>query len=135
MKVLIASHGYFSIGCLDTIKMIMGEDFTRNITTYSLMQGENPNDYVNKIKDKLDENEEYVIFTDLFGGSVFNAFSSLANSKNIFVVAGTNINVLIEFMLSAEEDVEQRIEKSIENAKNGLMLFNNTAIEEENEEF
>lgn len=135
MKILIASHGDFSKGCLDSVRMIMGDDFVKDIQTYSLKRGENPNDYVNELKLRIDTEEEYVVFTDIYGGSVFNAFTGCLDLSNIRVISGTNINMLIEFMLSTEKDIDLRIQNAIQNAREGIQFLKTLSVEKDSEEF
>ena len=132
MKIIIASHGDFSRGCVNTLKMIMGNEFVKNISVYSLQIGENPNDYVKNLNF---DNDEYVVFTDIYGGSVFNAFASCIENHNIRLVSGTNINVLIEFMISQEENLDKRIEQAVKNAKDSLQVLKSLENIQENEEF
>ena len=132
MKIIVASHGDFSKGCVDTLKMIMGSEFIEKISVYSLQIGENPNDYVKNLNF---DNDEYVVFTDIYGGSVFNAFASCLGNHNIRLISGTNINVLIEFMISQEKNLDKRIEQAIKNAKDSLQVLKSLENIKENEEF
>ena len=43
-RVIFASHGGLSKGMKDSVTMIVG-DLTKNVETYSLLPGENPEDY------------------------------------------------------------------------------------------
>ena len=135
MEIYIASHGDFSKGCLNTLEMILGTDTTKEIKTYSLSRGENPNDFTDKFFKEIKPEIDYVVFTDLFGGSVYNAFSKNKDLKNVHVIAGTNINLVLEFLLSGEEDVKVRIENSVNNAKQGIIISGNVKLDDEDEDF
>lgn len=135
MKIIIASHGSFSKGCKDTLSLILGSEMVNEIDTYSLISGENAGDYVKKLSETIDTEETYVVFSDLFGGSVYNAFSTYLTTENVHLISGTNINLLIEFILSTEEDIHKRINVSIQNAKEGIMEKQTTKSIEEDEDF
>lgn len=135
MDIYIASHGDFSKGCLSTLKMILGEEYTEKIKTYSLKEGENPNDFTDKFFEQINNETQYVVFTDILGGSVYNSFSKKNHLTNVHVIAGTNINILLEFLLSNEKDLQLRLEQSASNARKGIIINENKLTSSEEEEF
>ena len=64
-KIILASHGELSKGMLNSVEMIVG-DLAKNIETFSLYPGENPNDYAEKIKNQIGSSQdEYIIICDI----------------------------------------------------------------------
>ncbi|MCQ4957072.1 PTS fructose transporter subunit IIA, partial [Veillonella parvula] len=54
-----------------------------------------------KAMDELKDCEGIIIFTDLMGGSPFNVAASLGHGKeNVRIVAGTNLPMLVEIVMS-----------------------------------
>ena len=67
---------------------------------------------------------EYVLMTDLLGGSVNNLLMQLCEYKNVFVVTGMNLGLLLELYLSSEnEQTKVAALKAIESSKNNIRLF------------
>lgn len=101
-KIILASHGGLSKGLKDSLEMIVG---TANspVEYYGLYPGENPQDIFESIKAEIDNNseKEYIILTDLFGGSVCNALLPLSIYKNVVIIAGMNLPLLMEIVLSS----------------------------------
>lgn len=71
-QVILASHGKLAEGLLNSLRMIIGEELTQDVETYCLFPGENPNDFMNKLKERIATNPqmEFVILCDIKGGSV-----------------------------------------------------------------
>ena len=44
----------------------------------------------------------------------------LSDYKNIHVISGTNIPLILDFILSTEEDLLVRIDHALKNAKEGM---------------
>lgn len=134
-KILLVSHGDFSKGILNTAKMIVG-DMAEAIETYSLYPGKNPNDFVSQFEKELDPHNDYIIIADLIGGSVHTAFCSLLRYSNIYLFSGMNLNMILELLLTSEENTEEACKKAIESAKKGIILKNGMEnMDQEDEEF
>lgn len=124
MKLLIASHGTFAEGLRSALKIIVGN--VDDITTI--------NAYVNEcdLKKELDEyfkinaDEEIIVCTDLFGGSVNQAIIQKLKEKDFALVTGVNFPMLLELSLAmANGDPDRtKIRELIASSKEQLMLVN-----------
>lgn len=89
-------------------------------------------DFMNTIK----EDEEWVIVTDLFGGSVNNEFMKYINRPKIHLLTGMNLAlllVLVEYKDAAAEDaIEEALNAAREGAVNCRKLLD---AEAKNEDF
>ena len=119
--VILASHGEFSKGLRDSLKMILGE-LAEDVRAYSLYPGENAADFKtaleNEIKDCKDT--EFVILTDVFGGSVCNALMTLSIYENVKVFAGMNFNMAAEVLTSVVPLDESAVEEIVDTAREGI---------------
>ena len=76
VHIVVATHGYFAKGILDSIKLICGEQ--ENITYFcAYVDGESMEDGDSEITSKLEnlldsfpKEDEVVVLVDLLGGSV-----------------------------------------------------------------
>lgn len=66
--------------------------------------------------DKLEECKNIIFFTDIVGGSPFKISAEIAatSSKNIKIISGTNLGMLIENVMMRDMDIN--IDKLVENA-------------------
>ncbi|MFL0251333.1 PTS sugar transporter subunit IIA [Clostridium neuense] len=135
-KVILASHGELAKGMLNSLSMIIGET-ARSIEVFCLYPGQSPNDYVEALKTKLNKNDEYIIITDITGGSVNTAFMELTKFENVKLFSGMNMNLILEIILSHPENINENESKTIlENAKSGLTYIDKYTVKKtQNDDF
>lgn len=97
--IIIASHGEFAKGILQSGAMIFGEQ--ENVKAVTLMPSEGPEDIKAKMKEAIAsfENQDEVLFlVDLWGGTPFNQANSLfeEHKDTWAIVAGMNLPMLME---------------------------------------
>ena len=119
-RVIFASHGGLSKGMKDSVTMIVG-DLTKNVETYSLLPGENPEDYYQELYKQANEsNEQILVLCDIKGGSVHTALSKLAVLDNVVVFSGMNMGLALEWRRAARNNrkcpwrnrYDERVEQS-----------------------
>lgn len=97
--IVIASHGEFANGILQSGAMIFGEQ--ENAKAVTLMPSEGPDDVNLKMKEAIasfDNQDEVLFLVDLWGGTPFNQANSLmeGHKDKWAIVAGLNLAMLIE---------------------------------------
>ena len=112
-RVIFASHGGLSKGMKDSVTMIVG-DLTKNVETYSLLPGENPED---------ESNEQILVLCDIKGGSVHTALSKLAVLDNVVVFSGMNMGLALDIVLRHAHLSEEELQEIIENAREGITMM------------
>ncbi len=101
--IILASHGDFAKGILQSGEMIFGKQ--PNVKAVTLQPSEGPDDIRAKMEEAITtfENPEQVLFmVDLWGGTPFNQTSGLINGHEDTwaVVTGLNLPMLIEAFAS-----------------------------------
>lgn len=97
--IVLASHGKFAEGILQSGSMIIGEQ--ENVAAVTLMPSEGPDDIRRKMEEAVanfDNDEEVLFLVDLWGGTPFNQANTLFEEKKDkwAIVAGLNLPMLIE---------------------------------------
>ena len=97
--IILASHGDFANGILQSSSMIFGEQ--ENVKAVTLMPSEGPDDIRAKIESAIAsfENVEEILFlVDLWGGTPFNQTNSLfeEHKDKWAIVTGMNLPMVIE---------------------------------------
>ena len=97
--IILASHGDFAKGILQSGTMIFGEQ--ENVKAVTLMPSEGPDDLKAKMKDAIasfDNQDEVLFLVDLWGGTPFNQANMLfeEHKDKWAIVAGLNLPMLIE---------------------------------------
>ena len=99
VNIILASHGEFAEGILQSAQMIFGEQ--ENLVAATLMPNEGPED----LKAKLDaavesfgEDAEVLFMVDLWGGTPFNQANVIHSeiTERTAIVAGLNLPMLLE---------------------------------------
>lgn len=101
--IIIASHGEFATGILQSGEMIFGAQ--ENVKAVTLMPSEGPDDVKAKMKEAIasfDNQDEVLFLVDLWGGTPFNQANSLfeEHKDKWAIVAGMNLPMLIEAFAS-----------------------------------
>lgn len=122
-RVIFASHGGLSKGMKDSVTMIVG-DLAKNVETYSLLPGENPEDYYQELYKQANESHEQIlVLCDIKGGSVHTALSKLAVLDNVVVFSGMNMGLALDIVLKHAHLSEEELQEVIENARDGITMM------------
>jgi PTS system mannose-specific IIB component len=97
--IILASHGEFATGIMQSGNMIFGVQ--ENVKAVTLMPSEGPDDIRAKMKDAIatfDNQDEVLILVDLWGGTPFNQANALfeEHKDKWAIIAGMNLPMLIE---------------------------------------
>lgn len=124
-KFLIATHGTLASGIKSSLDIIIGA--TENLFLMQAYVEENKSleeEIVPFVKE-LGDDEELIVFSDLLGGSVTNQILQYGLRDNVHIVAGFNLGLVMEILLSdIETPVEQVIAEAIINAKEQMVYVN-----------
>lgn len=128
-NIIVATHGNFAKGILDSIKLICGEQ--KNITCFcAYVDGdmeESDTQISGRLMDLLNsfpEDEEVIVLVDLLGGSVCNEFIKLTGRRQFHLIAGLNLGLLMQFVFAPEELTKEMIEEIIDNARASIVYVN-----------
>lgn len=104
MKILIATHGKLASGFQSSINILTGKGNSVEVVDAYV----DDSDYTPQIDafiDSVTDNEQAVIFTDLYGGSVNQkAVTRLVpkGKDNIFLIANSNLAIILSILLLPE---------------------------------
>jgi len=125
--IIIASHGEFASGILQSGEMIFGVQ--ENVKAVTLMPSEGPDDVKAKMKEAIasfDNQDEVLFLVDLWGGTPFNQANSLFedHKDKWAIVAGMNLPMLIEafasrFSMNSAQEIAAHI---LGTAKEGVKV-------------
>ena len=135
-RVIFASHGGLSKGMKDSASMIVG-DLAKDVETYSLLPGQNPEDYyLELLKEAKESEEQILILCDIKGGSVHTALSKLAVLDNVMVFSGMNMGLVLDVVMRSMNGNLELADANdlIEAAKDGMTVMNGM-ISEDDENF
>ena len=128
--LIVTGHANFGSGMTSSVNLIAGEQ-----EAYGT---EELTEEIAKAMDELKDCEGIIIFTDLMGGSPFNVAASLGHGKeNVRIVAGTNLPMLVEIVMSRKfmDDLDGLVESVLETGKEQVTKYEfKQVVQEESED-
>lgn len=112
-KVILISHGKLSEGMAYSAQMVAGEK--DNLSYYGLMPGELVEDMMAEIRTRIeaDPDNQYLVVSDVFGGSVCNGSIALQNLPNVKLATGMNLLLVIQLLFSDSEMTDREFEELV----------------------
>jgi PTS system mannose-specific IIA component len=94
--IILVTHGSFGEELVKTAEMIVGKQ--DSVETISMQYGASLNNVADEIEKYIEKYEATgsIVFTDMFGGSPSNISMAYLGSKNVEVVSGVNLPMLIK---------------------------------------
>lgn len=133
-KVLVASHGHLASGIRSSIGILTGmADMVEAVDCYV-----DDSDFIPRIQafiDSVGPEDEAIIFTDIYGGSVFQKVVLMEPEKRGIVhVTGMNLGLVIETLLGAEPVTADSIKQSVELVRATMQVVEPPSKAADNEE-
>lgn len=133
-KYIIATHGHMAYGINTTLNMLIGEQENLTIINAYTDECKDPTPEFEKIIEENPE-DDIVIMTDLFGGSVNNNAMLMTKNERVHVVTGINLAVVISIVMSdSSTPTKQMIEEAVSGAKDMIIYCNNLVSEADDED-
>ena len=125
-KIIIASHHKLASGFKDTLEYIVPNtvevlDINAYIDTDTI-----ENEMVSFFE-KFDKDEQIFVFTDLLGGSVNQEFVKYINIRNVELIAGMNLPLILSISLAISEGSQlssEEIQSLVEESKQQIVYVN-----------
>ncbi len=116
-KYLVATHGKLADGFASSVSVLLGRKDLKTINAYLEDDGTNTN-YIDDIKKFIDDigvDDEGVIFTDIYGGSVNQKVVEQVSTTNkkVFIITQTNLAIILQILLSSEALSSGNLKKMI----------------------
>lgn len=131
-KMILASHGSLAEGMYSAVKMIMVN--CDNISAYGLDTYGNPSDIYDLVLDEISQHpdDEYIILCDINGGSVHNQLMQLCTNKNVYLIVGMTLGMVLEISFSnTDRDIRDVLQKAIESSRENTLLFDSDSVKKE----
>lgn len=122
---ILTGHGHFSNGLKSAIDMVAGEQPAFEIVPF---EGDKAGEYADTLRAAITkmsgECEGVLVFVDLLGGTPFNQSMLVsADVDNMAVVAGTNLPMLVELIMTrsfGDPTLGELVEKAVQVGKDGV---------------
>ncbi len=131
---ILSSHGTFSQGIYNSVKIIMGEQENVHIITAYVEEGQDIKDLVAQTLQEIPPEDEIIVCTDVFGGSVNNEWMKYIVPKKLHLVTGMNLPLLMNLFMQEDQDAAEIIRQGLQEAKEGMIYCNDLTVESQEED-
>lgn len=116
MKLFLATHGKMASGMKSSIEILNGRAL--NLTVFDA--------YLDKriVKDEIEvflsqtaDEEVKILLSDIYGGSVCQVMLNYLSMKNVYIITGVNLAILLSLVTYPGEITKPELQKIIESAK------------------
>ena len=127
IDIIVTGHGNFASGLMSSVDLIAGKQ--ENVIGIDFTQNDNTKILQEKIESAINDlGNDIIILCDLAGGSPFKTAVTLGNSlfkdRNIHVISGTNLGMLLEVILMRDEmSVGELLNLAVESGKRAIKPF------------
>lgn len=126
INILLVTHGDFGRELLNSSEIIIGKIEDAESISFNL--GENYEQLSKEVEDaieRLTKNDELIVFTDMYGGSPFNAVTKSMKHNNFYHITGINFPLFIDIAVNRNSYTMFEIsEKIIKNGKKSIVFVN-----------
>ena len=123
MKIVICSHAKMAEGVFSALRLIGGE---HKDVQYLNAYTEN-SDFKNDLRNLIvDDDTEYCIITDLLGGSVNQEVMQYLRKKNVYIVTGMNLPLVLQLVIENEATGlnAESIKQAVQEARQQIVFVN-----------
>ncbi len=124
---IFASHGTLARGVLDSVELILGKQSAiSTLCAYVEEQGD-LTEQVTELMQRIPDEDEIVVITDIFAGSVNNEFVRFLQRPRFHLVSGLNLPLVIDLLISDDEpDTRKLIEEALISSRESIQYCNDT---------
>lgn len=121
-KCLIATHGRLASGFKSSLEILLGS--TEGISVIDAYLDEtNFEDHLIDYLNTQNNEDQIILMSDLYGGSVNQVMSRYANSSNRILVAGVNLAFVLEVVARGSSHIsKEEIEFLVEESRKAIKI-------------
>lgn len=134
-QFIIASHAHFATGIRESAELLTGSrDNVHDLSMYVDGRDDVAAEAA-KVIDAISPDDDLVVCTDLFGGSVNNEFTKIVQTRpNTYLVTNMNLPLLIQLFFSDENTPTEQAIHEVIAADDTRVKFVNDLIAETDDE-
>ena len=132
LKLFISSHGHFASGIKSSVEILMGPN--DRITVFdAYINQDSVNEHLDAFFETVTEDDDVIMLSDLYGGSVNSVMYTYLTRPNTRLVAGVNLALVLELAVK-EEISDEELEALVEQSRTMLRIVEMEKVQEEETE-
>ena len=125
INILLVTHGDLGKELLKSSELIIGK--VENARSISFHHGDSFETLLKKVEENIKNisDDELIVFTDMYGGSHYNAVNRAMKNRNFYHITGINFPLFIDIAVARDTySLEEIAEKIIKNGKKSIVFVN-----------
>ncbi|MBA1434132.1 PTS sugar transporter subunit IIA [Bombilactobacillus bombi] len=137
-QILLASHSKLAEGMMKTIEMFFGKQNNLYYLCAYTQEDYDLKAEIEQFLNTINKDDEIIVITDLFGGSVNNQFFQILQNKLIkkfYLISGMNLPLLLTLLTDIDNDkpINLIIRNAVSKAQQSI-IFDNDKLSNEKEQ-
>lgn len=133
-RLVLASHGYLAEGMKNSAQIIVGKSAEIYTICAYVEERVTLESQIDELFDSFSEDDEIIVVTDIFGGSVNNEFVQRLQNRRFWLVSGMNLPLIIQLtMVEGDNCISESIAEALEAGKE-MICFCNGMVEADSKE-
>lgn len=136
-RFLTASHGPLSGAILQSASLIAGQEAFSGFRSISVTMSDSRETVMGRVDEifsQYDPEDEIIALTDVFGGSITNALTEYLGVRNLHIVAGINLPMVLEAGFSDENTPVEELVRALQATGHEQILYVNEIADQNKEE-
>lgn len=120
-KILVATHGHYADGIKSSISILTG--MQDNITFINAYVDDT--DFIKELREffsNIGGEDEVIVFTDLYGGSVNQKVLEYGTNKNVFIISGFNLPIILETLFYTEKITKEAMLNLVQQNREAMKM-------------
>lgn len=131
LKIFLSSHGHMASGIKSSLDILIGN--TDKITVFDAYVDEkNVQDVLDNFYKTVSEDDEVLLLSDLYGGSVNQVMFTYLNRPNTRLVSGVNLALVLELAIK-ETISDSELEELAETSRMMMKIVKMEALADDND--
>ncbi|MDD6525830.1 MAG: PTS sugar transporter subunit IIA [Firmicutes bacterium] len=131
LKIFLSSHGHMASGIKSSLDILIGN--TDKITVFDAYVDEkNVQDVLDNFYKTVSEDDEVLLLSDLYGGSVNQVMFTYLNRPNTRLVSGVNLALVLELAIK-ETISDNELEELVETSRMMMKIVKMEALADDND--
>lgn len=133
MKIFLSSHGHLASGIKSSLDILLGN--SDKLTVFDAYVDEtNLTTVLDAFYANVGNDEQVILLSDLYGGSVNQQMALYTNKPNTTLIAGVNLALVLELVV-AQDLTKDQIEEIVEQSRSMMRIVDLDADQQVQDDF
>ena len=120
VSLLVITHDDIGRALVDSATVML-EVSPMKIDVISIGKADNPDDMFTKALELVENNEETLVLTDMYGSTPSNVACRLHTRNSVRVVGGINLPMLVRVLNYPRLSLDELVEKAVSGGRDGVL--------------